>query len=273
MNKRIPFHDFGGDGPILHFAHANGYHPKAYHKILQGLRSQFRVIAYEARPFWPNSNPLELHNWEEIADDLIRFLEENQFKNVIGVGHSLGGISTAIAALKRPDLFQKLVLLDPVLLPNFAYYLLGLPRSLKLKFIPVAKIANRRRDTWDSKQAAYDYLRRKRVFNQIPDEVFSDIIEHCILEEGGKARLRYSKEWETQIYMTPSNIWAKLGQISQETLAIRGVSSDVLIDKAWNKWQAKQSNASFHSLPDAGHLVPFEQAQLVTNLIKEFCAY
>ena len=39
------------------------------------------------------------------------------WRDVIGVGHSLGGVLTLYAAIRRPDLFRALVFIDPVFLP------------------------------------------------------------------------------------------------------------------------------------------------------------
>ncbi|MCP4427111.1 MAG: hypothetical protein GY803_21705 [Chloroflexi bacterium] len=50
MKNAIPFLDFGSEGPILHFAHANAYPPGAYRQFVAALRSHFRVLAIEQRP-------------------------------------------------------------------------------------------------------------------------------------------------------------------------------------------------------------------------------
>jgi hypothetical protein len=41
----IPFLDFGGFGPPLHFAHANGYSPKAYTPFIETLTPRYRASA------------------------------------------------------------------------------------------------------------------------------------------------------------------------------------------------------------------------------------
>ena len=40
----IPFTDFGGRGPEMHFLHANGYPPECYRPLLELLRDQHRLI-------------------------------------------------------------------------------------------------------------------------------------------------------------------------------------------------------------------------------------
>ncbi|MEJ2746327.1 MAG: alpha/beta hydrolase, partial [Anaerolineae bacterium] len=110
MIDSIPFVDFGGAGMTIHFAHANAYPPGCYRQFLEALLSHYRVLAIEQRPLWPRSDPQELSSWELLADDLIRFFEQAGLEEVIGVGHSLGGVATMYAAVKRPSLFRKLIL-------------------------------------------------------------------------------------------------------------------------------------------------------------------
>ena len=42
--------DFGGEGPIVLFSHANGYPPQVYHQLLSKLSKSFRVLGIEHRP-------------------------------------------------------------------------------------------------------------------------------------------------------------------------------------------------------------------------------
>ena len=74
MTDQIPFEDFGGTGPTLHFAHPNAYPPACFKAMLEPLTAEYHVIAMHERPLWPNHSPEEFTNWQVIADDLRRFL-------------------------------------------------------------------------------------------------------------------------------------------------------------------------------------------------------
>ena len=76
QTSAIPFYDFGGAGPLLHFAHANAYPPGSYRQFAAPFLGQYRVLGIEHRPMWPNAQPNEVKTWDQIADDLIAFLEE-----------------------------------------------------------------------------------------------------------------------------------------------------------------------------------------------------
>ena len=68
----IQFEDFGGQDPVLHFAHPNAYPPTCFTPLLLPLTKDYHVIAMHHRPLWPGSKPEEFESWQVIADDLYR---------------------------------------------------------------------------------------------------------------------------------------------------------------------------------------------------------
>mgnify|MGYP002821419872 CR=1 FL=1 len=70
--------DFGGDGPPLHFAHANGFNGLTYRRLLAPLTRAFRITAWDARGHGRSQLPADpgTHsNWLVYRDDLIAYLE------------------------------------------------------------------------------------------------------------------------------------------------------------------------------------------------------
>ena len=171
----IPFIETGSGEQVLHFAHANAYPPGTYRQFLDALGTQYRVLAAEHRPMWDTSDPWEsLTGWHVIANDLIRFLDSHGLSGVIGAGHSLGGVATFYAALERPDLFSKLVLIDPVFLPP--EYVVMADR-LEPMDIPLVKGAMRRRNGWESREAMFAHYRPKKVFARFTDQALWDFCQ------------------------------------------------------------------------------------------------
>src|SRR5260221_7697252 len=106
------------DKPLVNLAYANGFPPQIYQAALEPLLNDYHVISLHARPLWGDSAPApeSLTSWEQLGDDLLAALEEFTDQPVIGIGHSVGGVATMIAAVKRPDRFSRLVLIEPTLL-------------------------------------------------------------------------------------------------------------------------------------------------------------
>ncbi len=262
MSKKpvIPFHHFGGEGKLIHFAHANGYPPEAYKQFMSPFLKSHEIIASKYRPLWGEQNPREIKDWKTFADDLIRFMDEKGLKNVIGMGHSMGGTISSIAAMKRPDLFEQLVLIDPVIFPK-KYNLLTkfFPNSFLKRMIPIAKASSKRRDQWDNKQAVFDSWRKKRVFKRFADSVLNDFIDAAIVpSKKGGVTLAYTKAWETQVYLTAPYIFSDLVKIQKPLTVIKAEHTNVITDDLWIEWQQKQPKATLIEYKDAGHLVPME---------------
>jgi pimeloyl-ACP methyl ester carboxylesterase len=272
LTSQIPFIDFGGAGPVLHFAHANAYPPGCYRQFIGALMPHYRVLAIEQRPLWPHGRPEELDSWELVADDLIRFFEQEGLENVIGVGHSLGGVATLYAAVKRPSLFRQLVLIEPVFLP---------PDLLKkatnpdvLQQIPSVQGALRRRNRWESRQQAFDRFRAKPVFRRFSDAALWDYVNHAIHEDdSGEFVLTYPREWEARIYSrVPRHVWEHLPRVAHPTLAIRAAESDTVWPAAWQLWQELQPAATFVEIPDTGHMLTMERPSLIAQTILDYLA-
>ena len=114
----IPHDNFPGHGPTLHFSHPNAYTPGCFRRFLAPFSAHYRVIAARHRPLWYLSpgapavaGPETFHDWNIIADDLLRFLDQERLEGIIGVGHSLGAVATMKAARREPERFRALSLI------------------------------------------------------------------------------------------------------------------------------------------------------------------
>lgn len=274
METPIPFVDFGGTGETLHFAHANGFPPETYRQLIENLTDQFHVVGMKFSPLWPNSNHCEFKNWETAANDLIRFLDEQGLSNIIGVGHSFGGIATLVASIKRPDLFKKLVLIEPVVLPDWVYIMTkAFPKSLLERMNPVVKKTLVRTENWESREQAFNQFRSKKVFSKIGDDALWDYVYAATHENpDGTVSLTFSKEWEAQIYMTFSSQWKNLDAIRVPYLAIRGETSETISKQVWAKWKSRNRIGSLIEVENTGHLIPLEEPIQVSKIIKDYLA-
>lgn len=269
--QTIPFYVLNGIGPIIHFAHANAYPPRSYQQMLIQLSRDYYIEAMHLRPLWPNSQPEEMVSWDVVADDLIRFFEQQGLTQVIGIGHSLGAVGTMYAALKRPDLLRALVLIEPVFLPPNLLQMAA-ANPVAAENMPFVQVARRRRYQWPDRQAAFEHFRSKKVFARWSDEILWDYVRAglCDSADGG-VTLVYSREWEARFYgRPPLTVWEDIPHITQPTLAIRGSESDTLFPDAWQLWQELQPEATFVEMSGVGHMLPMERPLPLAQQIHEF---
>ena len=271
----LPYDDFGGHGRVLHFSHPNAYTPGAFRRFLAPLTERFRVIAARHRPLWYLSpvapavpGPESFTDWNEIADDLLRFLDQERLEGIIGVGHSLGAVATMKAALREPERFRALVLVEPVFLPPVVLAAARAnPRAAAER--PFVLAALRRRDRWPDRAAAFARFREKEVFTNFPDETLWDYVNDGMHVNGdGDVALSFPREWEAAFYSHPPlDVWDDLSRLAHPTLAVRGVLSDTLFPDAWGLWQVTQPGATFVEMDGVGHMLTLEAPQDAATVV------
>lgn len=274
MTTPIPYLDFGGEGQIIHFAHPNAYPPACFRQFLTALTASFHVIALEQRPLWPGQQPQGVQHINELVADQIRFFEQEGLQGVIGLGHSWGGVLTMLTAVERPELFSKLILIDPVFLaPSILEAAGQMPDQIANN--PFSVRARNRRHRWPDKAAAFAHFRPKTVFADWSDDALWDFVETSLVPDGdGAVTLRFSREWEAFIYasmLTNGNmIWQTVPQLQQPTCAIRAEKSDTLFPEAWTLWQELQPAATFIEVAGVSHMLMMERPLLLADIVRQW---
>ena len=267
----------------IHFAQGNGFVAGVYRQMLEQLAQQQPVYATHHRATWEGvatHQPPSYFTWTHAADDLIASLDALNAERVaqglpaqkfLGVGHSLGGMMTLIAAHRRPDLFEKMVLIEPVLFPNRAIWTLSMmPMALRKRVLPMAKRTQLRRDVWPSHQAFVEYHAPKSAFQGIPLSVMQDYAEHGLKARsaGDGLELSFPKAWEAHIFRSISSGWRALRELQVPCVAIRGEQSQWIPDRSWQKWQRMRPDLPVLVMPQVGHMAPLQQPEQMAQLVQ-----
>ena len=93
--------------------------PKAYNPLLNLLANQYILNTPLMRIFKCDVSKKSIKNWKILADDFIKLSTNNKSSEKIGVGHSMGGTILLYSAIKMPNFFSKIILLDPVIFTPF----------------------------------------------------------------------------------------------------------------------------------------------------------
>lgn len=271
MNER--YLDYGGSGPLIHLATANGFPPEAYRPFAEQLTTHQRMVGYRSRPLWPNSQPHQISSWRDLAHDMLHDMETVAAEGpVIGMGHSLGGIMSLYAALMQPERFHALVLIDPVLLPRRMLPLLWLMRQLNQHHrAPLAEGARRRRVSFESAEAALARYRGRGIFARFTPEALAGYIEGGLrpVDNGGMT-LAWPTTWESRIFsLAPIDTWDAITRVQQPLLFIRGKASDLIIDHSWAQLKHHLPHAQLVEL-EGGHMVPMESPAAVAAVVQQF---
>ena len=271
----IPSSTYNSGTPLL-FLHANGYPPACYRPLFERL-SNHQILAMRQRPLWEGHHPEEIEDWHPLTDDLLRFMDEQNIERIDAVGHSMGGIALLRAALRTPDRFSSVILLDPVLFPPFFIRFYKIIRALNLahKLHPLVPAAQKRRRVFKNRELILRGYRNKPVFRYFSDEALEAYVNGitCPVNDGSY-RLCYSAEWETQIYVTgvspDMELWRELPNLQVPLLILRGAETDTFSENAGRLVQKKLPAAQVVSIPKSTHLLPLEQPDAVSSEIEKF---
>jgi pimeloyl-ACP methyl ester carboxylesterase len=262
-------------GQLVVLSYANGFMPETYTMALSPLFEQYRVVAIHHRPLWQPAPPPEtLVSWHVFGDDLLTSLSELTEQPVIGIGHSVGAVTTLYAAIDQPQRFSGVILIDPTMLPPTALRTIQLMRALGRETrIPLVRGALKRGRHWKNAETAYHYFRGKERFDAWSDEQVRIYSDSVTLSDGQGGRvLRFAPEWEAQIYRKlPVDVWGELPKFAKTgipTLVLRAGKSNVFFPQSAKLFKKTHPSAAWVEFPTAGHLVPQEQPEVVGDAIR-----
>lgn len=255
-----------------HFYGGNGFALGVYEPLLSDLAQHLNITALTMRGEWYDKPTADKMTREEDADVLIEFLQKTQDEPIIGIGHSQGATATTMAAVKRPDLFSALYLLEPVTFTNQQGKLYSLvPRMVKMTREPF-KSTQVKQANWDSVDAYYQFLRRHKAYKRITDEHLLTYAKNS-LEVGQSAELtlRFSPKQELANYFGTPLIMKPLQQLIADNKVpvqlIIGKPSMFISQQVRQMWDKFVPNEQMTVLNDYGHLLPLEAPELCAKLI------
>jgi len=269
------FINWGGAGPLAHFAHATGLCAGAYSPLANILRSKLNILGMDDRGHGQTNlpaNPDKLTNWNVFRDDLELFFDHLE-RPVVAMGHSRGAAVSLLLAVKRPDLIRALVLIDPTILPFSWMWWWSLAKKTGFaRWLPIVATAAKRRWAWPDQESILNSYRQKAVFRTWQDGFLEAYIADGT-EKYRKNGIRLSCEpaWESKCFsVCPHDIWRYVPRLKQPVLVLYGANSDTFLAPAVKRFQSAVPHARFKCFEKSGHFVPMEQPEATAEAIFDF---
>jgi pimeloyl-ACP methyl ester carboxylesterase len=273
---KIHYLDWGGTGIQVHLLHANGFCAGTYSPFVKHLTDGLHIIASDLRGHGDSAQSYlqRVGNWQTFAEDLKLLIEQTMSPPIIGMGHSLGAVTTYIAAARHPHLFSAIILIDPSILSRrrlmwfAALRMIGLAGNRQL-----ARSARRRRRTFQGKTEALNRFASGRgIFKSWSKEFVEAYLECGLLEKDSEtAVLKCDPELEAQIFESvPHDVWRYANRITCPVLAIRGEHSDVFTAESARRLKQIIPDCEAATIPDAGHFVPMGKPEKCARVITDF---
>ncbi len=260
--------EWEGCGPPLLMLHATGFFPWMWHPIARKLAGDYRVVApyfCSHRRAEPESGGL---SWEQLAGDVAALCGRLEMQKPHAVGHSMGGAVLTIAGGKLGVSFSRMVLIEPILLPEEVYGI-----TIGVSDHPLARKSIKRRNFWKDGQEVRDYLESRSFFRSWDAEMLALYSRHAIVEgEEGGFTLACQPRQEASLFMGSMaiNPWPLMPQIDAPVLLLEGEISENrgFIDL---KGAAKRfPGGNYRLIQGAGHLIPMEMPADTLDIIKDF---
>ena len=267
-------HAPGSSRPAVLLAHASGFHGRCFDPVAALLGESLHCLAVDLRGF--GDTPVEPGwrvRWGAFGDDALAAARAAAATGpIIGAGHSLGGSSLVMAALREPDLFRALVLYEPIIFPASVRAHRG-PN-------PLADGARRRRRRFASFEEARSNYASKPPMNAFDPAALSAYVEHGFRADGDGVVLKCDPEHEAQTYETGSvhETWDQLADLRTPVWLVSGavapLSPAAFVEPlAKTIADASPVRPTVVTWPDRGHFGPLEDPARFASLVRQIhCA-
>jgi pimeloyl-ACP methyl ester carboxylesterase len=267
----ISLSDWGGSGPLALLSHANGFCAGMWDEVALRLRDSYRVMALDARGHGDSDvpPPPEGYVWDEFVGDLVALAERlvRELGPADGIGHSFGGTVTMVAASQRPDLFRRVAMLDPVLVPPEVS---SLPERV-VRVNTMAEAALGRRHVWPSREEARESWSGRPFFESWTGRAL-ELYVGCGLRDrdDGQVELKCAGEVEAAVFGNRSlwDLW-KVAEKLEVPARLFFAANGHFIRETVDKLASQAKRLDVVDLP-TGHLMPMEDPEGVAAALLEF---
>lgn len=240
--------------PAVVFGHGYGTDQSIWAGVAERFADTHRVVrfdyvgsgasdigAYDARRY---------DSLEGYADDLIEVLDALGLRDVVFVGHSVSGMISALAAIRRPELFSRLLMICPS--PRYvddAEYVGGFSREDILGLLEAIE-ANQ--PSWAQSLAPAVTARADRP------EVTARVQRHFTELDG-----RVAKHFARVVFL--SDVRHRLGEVPVPCVVLQS-SGDIICPPHIGAYLAERiPQCELVELPSAGHFVHLTEPDLISS--------
>lgn len=253
--------------PLLHFCHGNSFPSGSYRQLLDALRPHYDVhftdmVGHDPR--FPVGD-----GWTGLVDELVAELE-SYGRPAILVGHSLGGMLSAMAAERRPDLARCVVMLDSPVVAGWRALAWRLVKLLgKASRYSPGRFSERRRNVWPSRTAAHEHFMSKDIFAAWAPGVLDDYLEVGLAPHPDGVQLRFDRDVETAIYNgLPHHMGKLIRHDFPVPVGFIGANNSEELRQAGIKATRKLVGEHF-VMTEGGHLFTMEHPKRAARLTHE----
>jgi len=260
--------------PTVVLAHATGFHARCWDRVIAHLDASRHVIAIDQRGHG-RSAKVPPFNWESFGGDLAGFVDALNLNRIVGVGHSMGGHAVVQAAARERARFERVVLIDPVIMdPDLYASMKGAIGAQRPQDHPTSK----RNNQWQSWKEMFDRLKGRGSFSVWREDVLEDYCRWGVLPnpDGPGFVLACPPLVEASIYTGSGgrDIHDLFAKIDVPVTVLRGEkrtrmeAMDFLASPTWERLADQFPKGRDVYLPQLTHFIPMQDPELVARFVE-----
>lgn len=261
--------------PVLHLLHGNGFCSLMYEPLLRPLLPYVDLFLSDAQGHGRSEHGGRFVGWDKSAEYAAKALTSHLpaygSVPVYAIGHSFGGVLTALLHSDATSPFDAALLLDPVLFTPAMLRSMQVLTWLGLyRHNPLARRAVKRRQYFNDHQVAWDYFHQRGMFKGWHPDALQAYIRHALSETAAGLRLRCHPEREAEIFASfPVNLWARLQNTRKPVKLIYGTNSYPFVAKSAALFRRKCPHLQVEQT-EGGHCFMQEKPDYSAGLVLQW---
>lgn len=239
----------GGNHPPVVLLHGLTMNGACWTSLARALEAEYDVVMPDARGHGNSSAPDHGYSYNELATDVLSLIDALKLKRPVLIGHSMGGMTAAVAASTASHELRRIVLADPTFLTPQRQ------QEVYASHLTVAHqdILNRSKE---------DFLAELR--GRYPNRHFK------LIEQIVQARFQTSRH-AFDILTPPNPDYRQLiGALTIPSLLVIGGARGVVSVEVAAELAKLNQRLKVVQIKEAGHGIPYDQPEHFSAAVKAF---
>ncbi|MFC1941728.1 alpha/beta fold hydrolase [Chloroflexota bacterium] len=254
---RLHYLDWGNPGatPML-LVHGQSGNARNWDFFARSMNREYHVLALDQRGHgdscWAGNYMIP-----EYVADLTKLVDNLELKDIVLIGHSLGGVNSIIYAAAHPDRVARLIIVD--IGPEINT--IGIEQMQK-------RIAEEPVDFSTEEEAAIQMKKEHAYYS-------ADYIQHTVKynirrDESGRLVYKYDPAVRRARPGALDFLWKDLEEIVCPTLVVRGNESELLLPDVARRMVETLPFGSAVEIERATHTIPGDNPKMFESVVKQF---
>lgn len=257
-----------GSLPAVLLSHATGFHGRCWIPVAKRLEGRFDVWAHDHRGYGDSTVPDDWTvRWTAFGDDALaaaRYVATNVNNGpIIAAGHSMGGATLVMAALREPALFGGIVTFEPIIFPPSGFRPDDMPPN------PLAALTRRRRAVFASLDEARENFASKPPMSSFHSDALEAYVVHGFRHTANGVALKCSPEHEARTYETGGSheTWNSLSSLTVPLWVVGSPEQQYQPSAIAPRIAEQVPGARYEAWSDVSHFGPMEDPDRLANFI------